>query len=135
MDEWYSSYSKKELCDCIESMARQFAYQDVVDNKACLTTGGLSALERAFGVLGWGDPHPVPEDECQHPGCHERDYCEIDPNTLEYLGNQEGIGYIDNECIDEFYGHSYSCPACKHSIIGKQNYCENCGKRLNDKGD
>ena len=75
MDEWYSSYSKKELCDCIESMARQFAYQDVVDNKACLTTGGLSALERSFGVLGWGDPHPVPEDECQHPGCHEHGTC------------------------------------------------------------
>jgi hypothetical protein len=47
----------------IEDLVRQFAYQTVVDGVLCYTTGGLSALEDAFAVLGWGDPHPVSDEE------------------------------------------------------------------------
>lgn len=55
--------------ETIEDMARQFAYPTVKDGVACLTTGGLSALEGAFHDLGWEDPHPVPEQACQAEGC------------------------------------------------------------------
>lgn len=30
---------------------------------------------------------------------------------------------------DEFY--DYSCPECKHGVAGNENYCSNCGQRLN----
>ena len=40
-----------------------------------ISTGGLSTLERAFDILGWNDPHPVPECECEVPGCHEHANC------------------------------------------------------------
>jgi len=53
--------------DALESMAHQFGYE--LDGPARLSTGGLSALEEAFEVLGWEDPHPVPERECQIPDC------------------------------------------------------------------
>jgi hypothetical protein len=53
----------------IEDLVRQFADQTVVDGVLCYTTGGLSALEDAFAVLGWSDPYPAPEMVCDHPGC------------------------------------------------------------------
>lgn len=53
--------------DALESMVYQFAYD--ADNPPRLLTGGLSALEEAFEVLGWESPHPVPERGCQMPAC------------------------------------------------------------------
>lgn len=35
--------------------------------------------------------------------------------------------WIDNECFDEKYGHSYDCGLCGYSVIGQQNFCPNCG--------
>jgi hypothetical protein len=45
----------------IENLVRQFADQTVVDGVPSYSTGGLSALENAFAVLGWDDPHPAPD--------------------------------------------------------------------------
>ncbi len=47
--------------DALEDMVEQFAYSGTDHGKPCLSTGGLSALEHAFGVLGWDDPHVVEE--------------------------------------------------------------------------
>jgi hypothetical protein len=59
--------------DALESMVQQFAYE--VDGPPRLSTGGLSALEEAFEVLEWDDPHPVPERGCQMPGCEQMGTC------------------------------------------------------------
>jgi hypothetical protein len=59
----------------LEVMVRQFAIQTVKDGVTSLWTGGLSALEEAFAVLGWNDPHPCPEGACQHPGCDQWATC------------------------------------------------------------
>src|SRR3990172_2555743 len=54
----------QELRESLEDMCNQFAY--TVRGPA-LTTGGLSALELAFSVLGWEDPHPIPDQRCNEP--------------------------------------------------------------------
>jgi hypothetical protein len=59
------------LRDALDDMASQFAYPGPVDGGLVLSTGGLSALENAFAVLGWPDPKPCPERECQAVGCHK----------------------------------------------------------------
>ena len=57
-------------------MVEQFGYYV----SGHLMTGGLSALEDAFDVLGWTDPHPAPELACQYVdadgnACGERRTC------------------------------------------------------------
>lgn len=42
-----------------------------------ITHGGLHTLEWAFNILGWENPHPVPECECQIEGCHEHATCGV----------------------------------------------------------
>ncbi|HEY6568592.1 MAG TPA: hypothetical protein VI341_13835 [Actinomycetota bacterium] len=56
-----------ETREALESMALQFGYWS--DGVGGIGTGGLSALEEAFDVLGWDDPHPLPERRCDEPGC------------------------------------------------------------------
>lgn len=51
----------------LEDMVRQFAYWS--EKAGGYWTGGLSALEEAFDVLGWEDPHPAPEARCGIEGC------------------------------------------------------------------
>ena len=63
------------LESALEGMVYQFAYSG--DNPATLRTGGLSALEEAFGVLGWTDPKPVPDLECDSEGCHKTATCGV----------------------------------------------------------
>lgn len=55
-----------------EDVIRQFAYKVKADGRCAYSTGGLSTLEWAFSILGWPDPKPAPECECQEEGCHER---------------------------------------------------------------
>lgn len=60
----------ESLRDALQDMTYQFAYRSTIDGKAHLTTGGLSALELAFDMLGWADPHPLPDEMlCQRVGC------------------------------------------------------------------
>ena len=53
--------------EALEDMVHQFAYWS--DSAGGYMTGGLSALETAFAVLGWEDPHPYPDGRCDEPGC------------------------------------------------------------------
>lgn len=57
----------------LEDMAWQFAYRGRTDDDLIYTTGGLSALEHAFDVLGWDDPHKVEFDGngCEWGDCGE----------------------------------------------------------------
>ena len=60
--------SHKKLHDALREMVYQFAFK--VDDPLRLTTGGMSALEHAFRVLGWPNPKPIPERKCQYGRCH-----------------------------------------------------------------
>lgn len=47
------------VLDALLDMLNQFAYRTVLDGQPAQCTGGLSALEGAFDVLGWDDPHII----------------------------------------------------------------------------
>lgn len=55
------------LREALEDMVRQFAYWS--ESIGGVGTGGLSPLEAAFDLLGWEDPHPLPDRRCDEPGC------------------------------------------------------------------
>ena len=58
-----------------EDVACQFGYYCQNGGRLHITHGGLSTLEWAFDILGWENPHPVPEFECEIDGCHEHASC------------------------------------------------------------
>ena len=57
--------------EALEGMVRQFAYY----SNGAYRTGGLSALEDAFDVLGWDDPHEDLSNACDEPGCRDEATC------------------------------------------------------------
>lgn len=59
----------ERLRDALEDMVWQFAHRGNNKRRRWLTTGGLSALEYAFDVLGWDDPHYTTEGACEIKGC------------------------------------------------------------------
>ena len=62
----------KTLREFAGDVARQFGYHGTTpDGRPAYTTDGLSTLEWAWSLLGWPDPKPAPEYECQEDGCHE----------------------------------------------------------------
>lgn len=61
------SQREEALREALEDMVVQFAYWS--ESAGGYWTGGLSALEHAFELLGWDDPHPAPDDRCDEPGC------------------------------------------------------------------
>ena len=65
----------EEIKGFAEDVAYQFGYYFPIKDILYISTGGLSTLERAFWILGWNDPHPVPECECEFPGCHKHATC------------------------------------------------------------
>ena len=65
----------EEIREFVEDVIRQFAYKVKADGRCAYSTGGLSTLEWAFSILGWPDPKPAPECECQVNGCHEWATC------------------------------------------------------------
>jgi hypothetical protein len=60
-----------------EDVVYQFGYYCQNGGRLHITHGGLSTLEWAFDILGWENPHPVPEFECEIDGCHEHATCGI----------------------------------------------------------
>lgn len=67
-----------ETAEALESMVWQFAFKTTKNDRPALCTGGLSALEEAFAVLGWNDPHVCPafdEAGCDKEGCNEWATC------------------------------------------------------------
>ena len=70
-----SGLEPEEIKGFAEDVAYQFGYYFPIKDILYISTGGLSTLEWAFRILGWNDPHPVPECECEFPGCHEHATC------------------------------------------------------------
>lgn len=64
-----------ELREFAKDVAYQFGYYCQCNGGLHITHGGLSTLEQAFDILGWENPHPVPECECEIDGCHEHATC------------------------------------------------------------
>ena len=65
----------EEIKGFAEDVAYQFGYYFPIKDILYISTGGFSTLEWAFRILGWNDPHPVPECEREVPGCHEHANC------------------------------------------------------------
>lgn len=70
-----SGLEPEEIKGFAEDVAYQFGYYFPIKDILYISTGGFSTLEWAFRILGWNDPHPVPECECEVPGCHEHANC------------------------------------------------------------
>lgn len=82
-----------DMRDALEDMTNQFAYEaGPADGVPRIFTGGLSALEHAFDVLGWPDPKPVPERKCQREGC----------DGMETCGRPTANGGYERVCGDHF---------------------------------
>ena len=64
-----------DMREFAEDVACQFGYYCQNGGRLHITHGGLSTLEWAFDILGWENPHPVPEYECEVDGCHEHATC------------------------------------------------------------
>lgn len=64
-----------DMKEFAEDVAYQFGYYCQNGGRLHITHGGLSTLEHAFDILGWENPHPVPECECEIEGCHEHATC------------------------------------------------------------
>jgi hypothetical protein len=64
-----------DMREFAEDVACQFGYYCQNGGRLHITHGGLSTLEWAFDILGWENPHPVPEYECEIDGCHEHATC------------------------------------------------------------
>ena len=63
---------RDKLREFAEDVTRQFGYHGTTsDGRPAYTTGGLSTLEWAWSLLGWPDPRPAPECECQEDECYE----------------------------------------------------------------
>lgn len=66
---------KADMLEFAKDVAHQFGYHSHQNGRLTLTHGGLATLEWAFDILGWENPHPDPENECQHEGCHHYASC------------------------------------------------------------
>ena len=64
-----------EMREFAQDVAYQFGYYCQNGGRLHITHGGLSTLEQAFDILGWNNPHPVPECECEIEGCHKHATC------------------------------------------------------------
>ena len=60
-----------EMREFAQDVAYQFGYYCQHEGRLHITHCGMSTLEWAFDILGWENPHPVPECECEIDGCHE----------------------------------------------------------------
>lgn len=65
----------EDMKEFAKDVAYQFGYYCQCKGRLHITHGGLSTLEWAFDILGWENPHPVPECECEIDGCHEHATC------------------------------------------------------------
>lgn len=64
-----------DMREFARDVAIQFGYYCKHKGRLHIYHGGLSTLEWAFNILGWEEPHPVPECECEIEGCYEHATC------------------------------------------------------------
>lgn len=65
----------EDMREFAEDVVYQFGYYGQYNGRLHIGHGGLSTLECAFDILGWDNPHPAPEFECEIEGCHEHATC------------------------------------------------------------
>lgn len=114
-----SNNPTEELREALEDMVWQFAYRfdGAAKRPPSLGTGGLSALEHAFGVLDWPDPKKCPDSSCDIQGCQKwpgsgnplpnGDYWSLctdhmmtlneNPKNYLYMKKKQGRGYNAKE--------------------------------------
>ncbi len=61
--------------EALADMVNQYAFRGTNGKVPILYTGGMSALEQAFDVLGYSDPHDFPEAKCETENCPEPSTC------------------------------------------------------------
>lgn len=61
-----------DMKEFAKDVVYQYGYYGQYNGRLHIGNGGLSTLEEAFDILGWDNPHPAPEFECEIDGCHER---------------------------------------------------------------
>lgn len=90
-----------DMKEFAEDVVRQFGCYCHKGGRLHITHGGLSTLEQAFDILGWENPHPVPECECEIEGCHEHATCGV-PTADGYkrvcgkhMAKMDGDGNVD----------------------------------------
>jgi hypothetical protein len=100
--------TEDDLREALEGMVDQFAYRiRSKEGGRAFWSGGLSALEQAFHVLGWADPHEVSDGACEIAGCHDWATCvgpyprsrakaNTDPNMI-------GFGFL---CTNHYFAWS-----------------------------
>ena len=64
-----------EMREFAADVVYQFGYYGQYNGRLHIGHGGLSTLEWAFDILGWDNPHPAPEFECEIDGCYEHATC------------------------------------------------------------
>ncbi len=64
-----------EYKEALADMVNQYAFRGTNGKVPILYTGGMSALEQAFDVLGYSDPHDFPEAKCETENCPEPSTC------------------------------------------------------------
>ena len=78
-NEWFNktveAVKVADMKEFAEDVVYQFGYYCQKNGRLHITHGGLSTLEWAFDILGWENPRPVPEFECEIDGCHEHATC------------------------------------------------------------
>jgi len=84
-----------ELRETLKDAINQFAPAVQYKGRLVISSGGLSALEDAFSVLGWPDPKPVPERECMwSDDCHANATCGTPtPNGYKHFCNKHFIEF------------------------------------------
>lgn len=75
LEETADAVPVDDMREFAKDVAYQFGYYCQNGGRLHITHGGLSTLEQAFDILGWKNPHPVPECECEIDGCHEHATC------------------------------------------------------------
>lgn len=75
LEETVDAVEAEDMRAFAEDVACQFGYYCHNGGRLHITHGGLSTLEWAFDILGWENPHPTPEFECEIDGCHEHATC------------------------------------------------------------
>lgn len=88
-----------DLKEFAADVVYQYGYKIICNGRLHLTAGGLSTLESAFDILGWEDPKPFPEGECEMDGCHEYATC----GTPTPDGYKRVCGKHFSELVAEIY--------------------------------
>lgn len=74
-NDYQQKLTEEDMREFAADVAHQFGYHTQHNGRLALSHGGLSTLEWAFEILGWENPHPDPENECQYEGCHHYASC------------------------------------------------------------